>query len=46
MVTRLREQLMEGAKSLLMSSFGLGLTWGTMWIKTKPMVISELVVIK
>ena len=46
MVTRLREQLMEGGKSLLMSSFGLGLTWGTMWIKTKPMVISELVVIK
>ncbi len=46
MVTRLREQLMDGGKSLLMSSFGLGLTWGTMWIKTKPMVISELVVIK
>ncbi len=46
MVTRLREQLMTGEKSLLMSSFGLGLTWGTMWIKTKPMVISEMVVIK
>jgi len=46
MVTRLREQLMEGGKSLLMSSFGLGLTWGTMWMKTRPMVVSTLVKVK
>ena len=43
MVTRLREQLIKEEKTLLMSSFGLGLTWGTMWMKTQPMVISELI---
>lgn len=43
MVTRIREQLMKKETTLLMSSFGLGLSWGTMWIKTKPMVVSELV---
>ena len=43
MVTRLREQLMTGEKSLLMSSFGLGLTWGTMWMRMRPMVVSELI---
>ena len=42
MVTRLREQLMSKETTLLMSSFGLGLTWGTMWMRTKPMVIPEI----
>lgn len=42
MVTRLREQLMTKETTLLMSSFGLGLTWGTMWMRTKPMVIPEI----
>ena len=46
MVTRLREQLMTGEKRLLMSSFGLGLTWGTMWMRTRPMVVSTLVKVK
>lgn len=45
MVTRLREQLMKEEKTLLMSSFGLGLTWGTMWMKTQPMVVPKLVMI-
>ena len=45
MVTRLRKQLMTEEKSLLMSSFGLGLTWGTMWLRTQPMVVSELVIL-
>ena len=44
MVTRLREQLMSKEATLLMSSFGLGLSWGTMWMKTKPMIVSELIV--
>jgi 3-oxoacyl-[acyl-carrier-protein] synthase-3 len=39
MVTRLRERLATQETTLLMSSFGLGLTWGTMWIKTKPMIV-------
>mgnify|MGYP000766591072 FL=1 len=43
MVTRLRKQLMSKETTLLMSSFGLGLTWGTMYMKIKPMVISKLV---
>lgn len=43
MVTRLRDQLMFKDTTLLMSSFGLGLTWGTMWMKTKPMKIVELI---
>lgn len=43
MVTRLREQLMKEEKTLLMSSFGLGLSWGTMMMKTQPMVVSELI---
>ncbi|MBS6240869.1 MAG: ketoacyl-ACP synthase III, partial [Bacteroides sp.] len=43
MVTRLREHLMSKETTLLMSSFGLGLTWGTMWMKTKPMIVTCLV---
>ena len=43
MVTRLKEQLVSKENVLLMSSFGLGLTWGTMLMKTTPMVISELI---
>ena len=45
MVTRIRENLMKEEKTLFMSSFGLGLTWGTMMVKTKPMVIPELILI-
>ena len=41
MVSRLRERLMQEETTLLMSSFGLGLSWGTMWMKTKPMVIPK-----
>lgn len=43
MVTRIREELMKKEVTLLMSSFGVGLSWGTMLIKTKPMVVSELI---
>lgn len=43
MVTRLRERLMTKETTLLMSSFGLGLTWGTMWMRTKPMVIVDII---
>lgn len=45
MVTRIREQLMSKETTLLMSSFGLGLTWGTMYMKTQPMQIPSLVYI-
>lgn len=43
MVTRIAEQLRTQETTLLMSSFGLGLSWGTMWMKTKPMKVSEIV---
>ena len=43
-VSRLRDELMTKECSLLMSSFGLGLTWGTMLMKTKPMIVNELIV--
>lgn len=43
MVTNIANDLRNKPLSLLCSAFGLGLTWGTMWLKTKPMVILELV---
>ncbi len=43
MVSRLRSELMNGEHPLLMSSFGLGLTWGTMSLKTKDLVIPEVI---
>ncbi|MBD5338803.1 MAG: ketoacyl-ACP synthase III [Bacteroides sp.] len=42
MVTRLREQLTQHPERLLMSSFGLGLSWATMSGTFGPMVIPEL----
>ena len=45
MVTRIAEQLRTKETTLLMSSFGLGLSWGTMWMKTKPMVIPQIVLL-
>ena len=39
MVTRIAERLRTQETTLLMSSFGLGLSWGTMWMRTKPMCI-------
>ena len=43
MVTRLREQLQTKDTTLLMSSFGLGLSWGIMKMTTTPMVVSKLI---
>ncbi len=44
MVTRLREQLQqEGNKRLLCSSFGLGLSWGTMLLNVEKLVIPALI---
>ena len=45
MVTRLRDQLINGPQRLLMSSFGLGLSWATMSATVGPMVIPELLTI-
>ena len=42
MVTRLRHQLTSGSNRLLMSSFGLGLSWATMTAEVGPIVIPEI----
>ena len=46
LITRLREKAQKENLTLLLSSFGLGLTWGTMLLKTSPMVIPELIKLK
>ena len=44
MVTRLREQLVQDKTTrLLGSTFGLGLSWGTMLLNVKNIVIPELI---
>lgn len=43
MVTRIADKLRKEPTTLLGSSFGLGLSWGTMLLKTKPMVIPEII---
>lgn len=45
MVTRLRDKLTKEPCRLLMSSFGLGLSWGTMSVTFGPMIIPELLYI-
>ncbi len=42
MVTRLRDELTTGSRKLLMSSFGLGLSWATMSVEVGPIVIPEV----
>ena len=44
MVTRIADQLRTKETTLLMSSFGLGLSWGTMWMKAKLMMISDVII--
>lgn len=45
MVTRIADRLRTQPTTILGSSFGLGLSWGTMLLKTKPMVIPPLMMI-
>ena len=45
MVTRIADKLRKEETTILGSSFGLGLSWGTMLLKTKPMVVPEMVVL-
>lgn len=42
MASELSEALSSGPKTLLCSSFGLGLTWGTMLLKTQKMVVPSV----
>lgn len=45
MVTRLRKQLSAGGYTIIASSFGLGLTWGTCVLKTNSITIPEVIYI-
>ena len=45
MVTRIADNLRKEETVILGSSFGVGLSWGTMLLKTKPMVIPDLLLI-
>lgn len=45
MVTRIADKLRKEETTLLCSSFGLGLSWGTMLLKTKPMVIPKMILL-
>ncbi len=42
MVSEIAEELASRPLTLLCSSFGLGLTWGTMVLRTKPIVVLPL----
>lgn len=42
MVTQIREQLQERPKKLLLSAFGIGLSWGTALIETDGIVVPEI----
>lgn len=42
MVTRIADKLRTEGATMLASSFGLGLSWGTVLLKTTPMIVPEL----
>jgi 3-oxoacyl-[acyl-carrier-protein] synthase-3 len=43
MITQIRQQLIENKTKLLLSGFGVGLSWGSAIIETNKIVCSELV---
>ena len=43
MVSRIAHKLRKEPTTILGSSFGLGLSWGTMLLKTQPMVIPDII---
>jgi 3-oxoacyl-[acyl-carrier-protein] synthase-3 len=45
MVTRIADRLQKEEITILGSSFGLGLSWGTMLLKTKPMIVVPLIIL-
>lgn len=46
MVTQLRETLQQKSHKLLLSAFGIGLSWGTVLMETDKIVIPEVSVLK
>lgn len=43
MVTELRTSLQQQAGNLLLCGFGVGLSWGTAYLRCNPMVVPELI---
>lgn len=43
MVTRLKNELSKSKKNMLLSGFGVGLSWGSVWLETENVVVSDLI---
>lgn len=43
MVSEIRENLRQGETKLILSAFGIGLSWGTVFIETKDLVVPALI---
>ena len=43
MVSEIRENLIHGETKLILSAFGIGLSWGTVFIETKDLVVPALI---
>lgn len=43
MVTQIAEQLKTGKKKLLLSGFGVGLSWGSIILETENLIVSDLI---
>jgi 3-oxoacyl-[acyl-carrier-protein] synthase III len=46
LVTQLRHQLQEQPQKILLSAFGIGLSWGTILLETDRIVVPEISVLK
>lgn len=46
LVTQLREELQSSPQKLLLSAFGIGLSWGTVLLETDGIVVPEVSVLK
>jgi len=46
MVSQIRETLQEKPQKLLLSAFGIGLSWGTVLIETEGLVVPPLTLLK
>lgn len=45
-VTQLRDEIMNQPQKLLLSAFGIGLSWGTVLLETDKIVIPEITILK
>jgi 3-oxoacyl-[acyl-carrier-protein] synthase-3 len=43
MVSAIGGQLKEKKLNLLLSAFGIGLSWGSVWMETYPLIVPEVI---